>query len=133
MRNIAARLLSARPFHKSYIDKSYPKDKYIARYSYGIKILKIRPAYVYYIRIDFPTVTVYKIGYTSTSVRSRIAWMELPASVKVTVLASIKLRSSTQAYYLEQMLHKYFKDFKYRGEKLLNSGNTELYRVQLVE
>jgi hypothetical protein len=132
MRNIAASLLAANPFHKSYINKSYPKNKYISRYVCGMRVIKTKPAYVYYIKIEFADVTVWKIGYTSTSVRSRIAWMCLDNSIKVTVITSIKCSSAAKAFYLEQLLHKRFKDFKYNGINLLNSGNTELYSVPLV-
>ncbi len=127
MKRVAQELLRRYPYLRSTPDSSYPKNKYTSRYVYGIRITVLKPAYVYYIRLEFPTVTVWKIGYTSTSVRSRIAWMGLDARVKVTVLATIKMKSSTRAYHLEQLLHEEFKEFRHRGERLLTSGNTELY------
>ncbi len=131
MKRVAQELLYRYPYLRSTPDSSYPKNKYTSRYVYGVRVTVLKPAYVYYIKLVFADVTVYKIGYTSTSVRSRIAWMGLPASVKVTVLASIKMKCSTRAYHLEQLLHKEFKEFRYYGTRLLTSGNTELYTTSL--
>lgn len=132
MKAIARELLGKNPYLRSTPDSSYPKNKYTSRYVYGVRVTVLKPAYVYYIKLVFPHITVYKIGFTSTSVRSRIAWMGLAASVKVTVLCTIKMKSSTRAFHLEQLLHKEFASKRYYGTRLLNSGNTELYSSSLV-
>jgi len=132
MKELAATLLTKYPFSPSKVTANFPKNKYRIRNTYGVRSVRIKPAYVYYLRITFPHLTVYKIGYTSTSVRSRIRWMNLPDCVEVDTLCVLTCRSARSAYYLEQLLHLHFREYRYRGQDLLNSGNTELYVCPLV-
>lgn len=69
---------------------------------------------------------LFKIGYTSRTITHRLTTMEIPTNIKVTVIATLKFRSVTDAYNMEQVLHKEFKYGRYYG-KVLGNGNSELY------
>lgn len=70
--------------------------------------------------------SIYKIGYTSRTIAHRLTTMEVPANIKVTIIATLKFNKLTDAYNMEQVLHKEFKSGRYYG-KLLGNGNSELY------
>ena len=105
-----------------------PRNKLRMYYKYGVRKTCTKPAIVYYIKLELCSgLTLYKIGHTSTSLRLRIAYMELPQGTKVTVLDTVKFTSATKAFHAEQLLHTYHSKHRYYGPKMLSSGNTELY------
>lgn len=115
------------------LDKQLPVNKYRKKYSFGTKTLVLKPAYVYYIRISFADgLVVYKIGYTSCTVRRRIDFFGLSPSTKVEILETIKCKNSKLAFLVEQALHREFAGSRYKGKDLIASGNTELYAKALV-
>jgi hypothetical protein len=110
-----------------------PFNKYKVKYVHGVRLVLVKPAYVYYLKFNFADgVELFKIGYTSLSVNKRIAFFMLDVSTKVTIIETIKCGSAKEAFNLEQLLHLNFKPLRYYGESRLNSGNTELYKCSLV-
>jgi hypothetical protein len=109
------------------------QNKYIFKFKYGIKTLVLKPAYVYYIKLHFMDgKTIYKLGFTSMSIRNRISYFNLHPSTKVEIIEIIKYPSIKQAYYTEQLLHKHFSKYRYHGAPIIASGNTELYNSPLI-
>lgn len=126
---VARRLLAE---NKGIEFANLPDNKFVVKYSYGTKLVTIKPAYVYYLKLTFVNGTeVYKIGYTSMSVRKRIAFFKLQSSTRVDILETIRCKSSRHAYHIEQLLHREFVDFRYNGISLIASGNSELYYKSL--
>lgn len=110
-----------------------PKNKYSSKFIHGFRVTTVKPAYVYYLKLEFKDgLIVWKVGYTSMSVRKRIAYFMLDSSTKVTILETIKCKNSQDAFKLEQLLHYNFKRERVYGLDVLASGNTELYKHALV-
>lgn len=110
-----------------------PKNKYKVSYVCKTKLLTVKPAYVYYLKLEFKDgLTVWKVGYTSMSIRKRVDYFMLDSSTKVTVLEIIKCKNSKEAFKLEQLLHYNFKKSRIYGLDVLASGNTELYKNALM-
>lgn len=119
-----------------------PKNKYKTVYNFGVKLKVVKPGYVYYIKFTIPgyvyntinpltfidkPIILYKLGYTSTSVKKRIEFMNVSSQIKVEILQVLTMKCVKDSFYLEQMLHGlHFKD-RYMGNGFLSSGNTELY------
>lgn len=66
---------------------------------------------------------LYKIGITSTSIEIRNSRIKEP----YTIVYSKTYDSIVEAYKEEQLLLSQNKKYKYIGEKVLVSGNTELF------
>ncbi len=132
LRSLALTLWGS-PLPKDFDLSGSPKNKYSSKFIHGFRVTTVKPAYVYYLKLEFKDgLTVWKIGYTSMSVRKRIAFFMLDSSTKVTILETIKCKNSKDAFKLEQLLHYRFKASKHRGLNVLASGNTELYKHALV-
>ena len=50
-----------------------------------------------------------------------------------TILQTIYFDNGAECYEMEQSLHKEFKEFRYQGEKILYSGNTELFTKNILD
>lgn len=88
-----------------------------------------RPASVYYLKILYKDLILYKIGYTSKSIKERINSLEFPEGCRVTVLQELKCSLALYAIIIEQLLHKEFRNYVYKGTWILKNGNgnTEIY------
>jgi hypothetical protein len=119
--------------------------------------LSRRPATLYYLRIEFTHLTVYKIGYTTTSLAERVHGrptsysykkvgksvrrvraaghngMGLPVGTKVYVVATLDHPNASYVYQVEQILHTRYALHRYKGEWLMENGNTELYTCDVLE
>ena len=80
------------------------------------------PATLYYLSIN--NGEAYKIGVTNRSIQKRYSRTDL---LKITVLKEWYFDIGQDAYSLEQSILIQYKEFKYIGKKLLDSGNTELF------
>ena len=87
---------------------------------------KAAPASVYYLEINGGK--AYKIGITNRTVNERFTLKELQ-SIKVLHVKHYSL--GEDAYTREQEILKTYADFKYTGPKLLESGNTELFSLDI--
>lgn len=87
---------------------------------------------IYYLRLEYfnsvgDIVTLYKIGYTSRTVAHRITTIGFPSCVIVTIITSVSYSKLVDCYNIEQLLHQEHSRYRYRGVKLLENGNSELY------
>jgi hypothetical protein len=69
-----------------------------------------------------PEYNLWKIGCTAEELTRRFR----QEKTKITLVYSEVLPSGVEAYKLEGYLLREFREFKYRGPKVLKSGNTEL-------
>ena len=74
----------------------------------------------------FPKYSLYKVGITTKSIEER---MRTEKRIKYTKLLSYDFCSTVEAHKLEQVILSKLRDYKYTGEKLMTSGNTELLTV----
>jgi len=115
----------------------------------GIAKLAIRggsralPSIVYYIRLRFTDgLVLYKIGYTSMSLRARLygyytkesgrryrkGGMGIPAGTIVECVAILYQGDTEDAFRHEQDLHRRYAEHRYSGPNRIANGNSELYR-----
>lgn len=83
-----------------------------------------KSATMYYIRVTCNNTILYKIGITNRSIQERFSNTELSLIQIVHQWDYIK---GIDAYNKEQEILKEFKEYKYIGEPILSSGNTELF------
>jgi hypothetical protein len=104
--------------------------KYINELEYpeDVKYYK-RSGRVYYLRISNESHTLYKIGFTMKTVRERVESLNISYKYKVDVIASLNFNKAAQALIIEGLLHREFKEWRYKGLNLFdfNNGNTEVY------
>lgn len=82
-------------------------------------------AILYYLRIVDPVFGLfYKIGITNRTVEERFQSHDLS---KITVINVVHYKHGVDALSAERSILKDYEEFKYRGEKILSSGNTELF------
>ena len=67
---------------------------------------------------------MYKIGITNRTVSERFGLAELS---KIEVVKQKLYKNGQDAYDWEQNMLKKYKNYKYKGPKVLDSGNTELF------
>jgi len=79
--------------------------------------------------IYFPDLELWKLGVTMHSVKHRFNNESLP----YTILLEHMFPDGKSAYAFENYMSGVLKPYKYYGEKVLNSGNTELYTQDIVE
>lgn len=91
---------------------------------------KIKPAILYYLKITNGITIVYKIGITNRSVEERFNSIELE---KITILKTWDFQLGADAYDKEQEILRLFKDYKYIGDPILSSGNTELFTIDVLQ
>lgn len=103
---------------EKYYDKVEPSKR---------KGLKYKSGRVYYIKLNFQGFSVYKIGYTTRSIKHRLKTMGLPLGVKAEVIQITNFTCAIGAYNLEQALHLAYSKDRYKGARLIASGYTELY------
>lgn len=76
---------------------------------------------------------LYKIGY-SYNPSKRVSWLLKDITgVSITILKVKLYKNKEIALAREQELLKKYKKYRYYGKKVLASGNTELFRKELVE
>ena len=94
-------------------------------YSSGFN--KDKPAVLYYLSVN--NGTAFKIGITNRTVLQRYSNREL---LNITVLKEWYFEDGQEAYDMEQSILKQYKEFKYKGKKLLDSGNTEMFFLDVL-
>ena len=93
---------------------------------YGFQ--KDKPAVLYYLSVK--NGTAFKIGITNRTVAERYTNEEL---LDITLLKEWYFDVGQEAYDMEQSIIKQYKEFKYKGKKLLKSGNTELFFLDVLD
>lgn len=83
----------------------------------------LRPAILYYLKVIKGDVVCYKVGITNLSVRERFG-----SDMKyITILREWRYAVGADAYQAEQNILELNRAYKYKGECILRSGNTELF------
>lgn len=83
------------------------------------------PGTLYYLRVETRNQLCYKIGITNNSVKQRFKVSD--DMDKITILSEKFYPSGIDALNEETRILNKFKAFKYTGEPMLSSGNTELF------
>lgn len=89
---------------------------------------KNKPAILYYLSIN--NGQAYKIGITNRTVNERFNITEIK---NIQVLKIWEYSLGKEAYDKEQEILKKYSKFKYTGPSLLDSGNTELFKENVLE
>ena len=88
-----------------------------------------KKAILYYLKITVDNGQVlYKIGITNRTVNERFNLTELS---KIEIVKQTEYTIGQDAYKEEQKILKQFNDFKYTGPVILETGNTELFTVDV--
>lgn len=89
-----------------------------------------KPAILYYLRITTNDGQVlYKVGVTNRTVNERFSLVDLS---KIEIIKQKSYECGREAYVIEQEILKTFKNVKYEGPNILESGNTELFTEDIV-
>ena len=84
-----------------------------------------KPAIFYYLKINREgRGPLYKVGVTNKSLVARYNVADLQ---KIELVDSVEFDRGEDAYALEQLYLRDFKQYAYKGAKILSSGNTELF------
>jgi hypothetical protein len=106
--------------------KTYTLDNILTGVAYG-GFDRREPGILYYLKIN--NGQAYKIGITNKTVSKRFALSDLP---KIEVVAIRYYEVGEDAYAAEKSVLKGYKEYKYIGEPLLTSGNTELFTIDVL-
>lgn len=91
--------------------------------SYGFN--KNASGILYYLKITTSNGQIlYKIGITNRTVNERFSLIDLN---KIEIIKQKLYENGQEAYDWEQKILKMYKKYKYKGPKILDSGNTELF------
>lgn len=91
---------------------------------------KSKLAYLYYLKVTTDTNQIlYKIGITNRTVNERFNLTDLS---KIEIIKQKLYERGQDAYELEQKLLKMYKQYQYTGPNVLESGNTELFTVDIL-
>ena len=90
-----------------------------------------KPGILYYLKITTDdNQELYKIGITNRSVNERFRLQDLQ---KIEIVKQRSYENGQDAYDKEQEILKKYKQYKYNGPDVLESGNTELFTVDIRE
>lgn len=90
-----------------------------------------KPGILYYLKITTDdNQELYKIGITNRSVNERFRLQDLQ---KIEIVKQRRYENGQDAYDKEQEILKKYKKYKYNGPDVLESGNTELFTVDIRE
>jgi len=82
---------------------------------------------LYYIKFESDTQILYKIGITNLKVKQRLTSMGINKNFKTTILQELFFESGSDALYMEKSILQEFKNFQYKGDPIMKSGNSELF------
>ena len=82
---------------------------------------------IYYVYL--PEFDLYKIGLTQTSIAKRFRH----EPVELEVISSKLFKNGLEALILEQLILSKYRNVKYNGNKILISGNTELFTEDILK
>jgi len=94
------------------------KCPFCARNNFSLNL----PSILYYVSID--NGTYYKIGVTSVTVKKRFINVDYKRMV---IIKEWNFNNGIDAYLFEQQILKANARYKYKGNKLLRDGNTEIF------
>ena len=86
-----------------------------------------KPAILYYLSIKETSLT--KIGVTNLSITKRFSSSDLE---KINVVKIWKYQKGSDAFKIEQFIINHYKLYKYKGNSILQSGNTEIFNTDIL-
>lgn len=89
-----------------------------------------KPGYLYYLRVSENNENYWKIGITNLSVKARFKAYD---RAKISVLYCHLFENGADAQRAEKNILEMFKDFKAKGLKILQTGNTELFTQDVLQ
>lgn len=90
-----------------------------------------KPGILYYLKITTEdNQELYKIGITNRTVQERFNLTDLQ---KIEIVKQRRYENGQDAYDKEQEILKKYEQYKYNGPNVLESGNTELFTVDIRE
>ena len=89
------------------------------------------PAVLYYLAYTNPMnkQILYKIGITNKSVKERFFNTEL---AHMDILFELSFATAKEAYQIEQKIINRYKEYQYKGPKLLHRGSTEFFTKDIL-
>ena len=94
--------------------------------TYGFDTAK--PGYIYYLKVVAGSQELYKIGITNRTINERFSLIDLK---KVEVIKQKLYLKGIDALKLEASIKRQYKQYQYKGGCILESGNTELFTVDI--
>jgi len=92
---------------------------------------KTKPAILYYLKVILEDNTsLYKIGITNRTVKERFSSTDLEV---IKVLRQKSYKVGNDAYNWEKKIKAMYKQYQYKGPKVLKDGNTELFTIDIME
>jgi len=89
---------------------------------------KKKKGILYYVRINKDGKELYKVGITNLTVKKRFR-----SQFKyITIIRQYEYDSGQEAYDMEQQILKDYSYAKYNGDKILKSGNTEMFKYDIL-
>jgi hypothetical protein len=89
---------------------------------------KNKPGYCYYIKFESENnIPLYKIGITTITTKRRLQTMGIYKEYTPTILQELYFENGIDALRVETCILKAYNKFKYKGEKIMVNGNTELF------
>lgn len=88
-----------------------------------------KPAILYYLKIKYDDLALYKIGITNLTVQERFSMEERKM---MEVLSTTEYAVGSDAYKEEQAILNRYSEYAYKGKNILKSGNTELFTKDIL-
>lgn len=88
-----------------------------------------KPAIVYYLKFKTTKGYLYKIGITNNTVAKRFAIEPTPYEI----ITQMWFPRGEDARNLERLILSRYKEWRYKGEKILIAGNTEMFIKDVLE
>jgi hypothetical protein len=90
---------------------------------------------LYYLRVTSlsnPNLKVYKVGYTSKSIDTRLKAMINNHDTQLTILDGYVFSEAHIANSYEKYILQQYKKYRYYGKPLIRSGNSELFSSDIL-
>ena len=92
-----------------------------------------KPGYQYYIRFNNLNYdSLYKVGVTNKTPKERITTMHVFNDWSYDILQELYFENGKDALDLENYNKKVFKEHQYKGEPIMQNGNTELFIIDVL-
>jgi len=90
---------------------------------------KNKPGILYYLKVTTSGITLWKIGITNRTVRERFPLEDLDI---IDIVWTKEFSNGNECYNEERRILREYKEFQYKGSKVLTSGNTELFTIDIL-
>lgn len=92
-----------------------------------------KPATLYQFRLETPDgLVLYKVGITNRKPKQRLVTMGIQRGIKSELVNLINFEFGRDARIAEKRLHTKYASSRYRGDLVMQNGNTEVFTVALI-